>query len=86
MGKNSDFIEKIAAINSLNLRDIDDASLGQVGFALADTHITRKPRVAEVRCDRHNDRCIKTAAIKTVMLEDESRTAAPRLRASRSGK
>ena len=86
MGKNSDFIEKIGAINSLKLRDIDDTSLWQVGFALADTHITRKPCVAEVRCNCHNDHCIKTAAIKTVMLEDKSWTAAPRLRASRSGK
>ena len=86
MGKSADFIEKVGAIDSLNLRDIDDTSLWQVGFALADTHITRKPCVAEVRCNCHNDRCIKTAAIKTVMLEDESRTAAPWLRASRSGK
>lgn len=86
MGKSADFVDEIGAIDGLNLRDIDDTSLRQVGFALAETHVARKPCVAEVRGNRHNNYRIETAAIKTVMLEDESWTAAPRLGAARAGK
>ena len=76
--QDADSVTESGLINSSDLGDVYDARTRKSCFTLAQAHVPRHGSKPEVRCDCGDDSGRDVAPIETIVLDDESGSAAGR--------
>jgi len=71
MAQRSDALTELRFVHREYLRDVDDASPGEVGLALGQKNVSRRLRVLEVRGQGADDDRVDAAAVENIVLNDD---------------
>ena len=82
--KRPDLLHQIRFVHGDNLRDVHDASFGQIRLALIEQDISRGRLQIEIGCDRADHDRSDAAAIEDIILDDRVRMAVTRGRPGRA--